>query len=345
MAETDASIGGEAKRVWELVLKQPFEMELRETASLPGPSGDEVKIKLIYGGICGTDLSVFKGAIQYATYPVRPGHELLGTIVEAGEEALYPPGTRVVVLPNTYCGECDKCRIGKTNICRHKKSLGINADGGFSQEFVISSRFVLPVPADLPDEKAILIEPFAVVVHAFQKVTVTTGTSLAVIGCGNEGKLAVLLASHLGADVTAIDINPLKLDRVKEMVPHVRTLQPNEIGGETFDVVIEAAGTKASIETGIKLVTPGGSMVLIGIAQEANFPAAHVVRNEITLYGSIIYTFPDDFLETIEYLRNNQLDVTPVVSKIMPVSEFKQAFENAFSGDYGKIILDFRGSL
>ena len=329
----------------ELILKRPFEMELRESSSLPAPTGDEVNVRLIYGGICGTDLSVFKGAIQYATYPVRPGHELLGTIVNAGETALYPPGTRVVVLPNTFCGNCDKCRSGKTNICRNKKSLGINTDGGFSQEFTISSRFVLPVPEELPDEKAILIEPFAVVVHAFQKVNVGKGTSVAVIGCGTEGKLAVWLAHHLGADVTAIDINPAKLAMVKEMVPRIRTLLPEAASKETFDIVIEAAGTKASIESGMNLVTPGGSMVLIGIVQEARFPVAHVVRNEISLFGSIIYTFPNDFLETIDYLKNSHFHAEPVISKIMPVSAFRQAYESAFSGEHGKIILDFRGSL
>lgn len=326
----------------ELLVKKPFEIELRESASLPAPCGDEVKIKLTYGGICGTDLSVFKGAIQYATYPVRPGHELLGTIVEAGADALYPPGTRVVVQPNTFCGSCEKCRMGKTNICLYKKSMGINADGGFSEEFIVSSRFVLPIPDDLPDEKAILIEPFAVVVHALQKVHIGKETSVAIIGCGNEGKLAVLLASYLGANVTAIDINPLKLDMVKQMGLDVRTVQPEELNGETFDVVIEAAGTKSSIESGMRLTTSGGSLVLIGITQEATFPVAHVVRSEITVYGSIIYSFPDDFLKTIEYLRNGNFRIEPVVSKIMPVSAFKQAYENAFSGDYGKIILDFR---
>jgi len=331
------------KRVLELLLKKPFEMELREAKSLPGPVGDEVKIKLIYGGICGTDLSVYKGGLTYATYPVRPGHELLGTIIEAGEEAKYQPGTRVVVLPNTFCGTCVKCQAGKTNICVNKKSLGINMDGGFSEEFVISSKFVLPVPDDLPDEKAVLIEPFAVVVHALKKVEIRKGTSVAVIGCGNEGKLAILLAHYLGAEVTAIDIQPRKLEKVKELGPNIRTALPKEVRGETFDVVIEAAGTKSSIEDGIKLVTSGGSMVMIGITQESSLPVAHVVRSEITLYGSIIYQFPDDYLQTIEYLRNKAFHVEPVVSKIMPVSAYKQAYENAFSGDYGKIILDFRG--
>jgi L-iditol 2-dehydrogenase len=329
------------RKVLELYLKNPNEMELRHVESLPSPKDDEVKIKLIYGGICGTDLRVFQGKIHYASYPLRPGHELLGTIMEAGEDAKYEIGTRVVVLPNTYCGQCDLCLKGRTNICREKKSLGVNMDGAFSEEFIISSKYVLPIPDDLPDEKAVLIEPFAVVVHAFKKVTITKDTSVAIVGCGNEGMLAAALALHLGAHVTAIDINETKLDLVRSL-GNIRVIQPQEIKNETFDVVIEAAGVKSSVEQGIQLVSPGGAMVLIGLTPEANFPVIHVVRNELTLHGSIIYNFPSDFLETIEYLRNPEFYVAPIVSKIMPLTEYKQAFEIALSGNYGKIILNFK---
>lgn len=325
----------------ELFLKSPNDMEMRQTESLPVPKGDEVKIKLTYGGICGSDLRVFKGSINYASYPIRPGHELLGTVIEAGETARYKIGTRVVVQPNSFCGECIKCAKGKTNLCQLKKSLGINTDGGFSEEFIISSRFVLPVPEELPDEKAILIEPFAVVVHAFTKAEITKETSVAIIGCGNEGMLAASLASYLGAEVTAVDINPLKLELVKSLGNNIRVIHPEDMKDQTFDVVIEAAGTKRSIEQAMQHVTSGGSMVMIGITQEANFPVAHVVRNEITLYGSIIYSFPTDFQKAVEYLQNDNFNIEPIVSQIMPVSEFQQAFDKALSGDYGKILLKF----
>lgn len=325
----------------ELYLNNPNEMELRRVPSLPSPKDDQVKIKLIYGGICGSDLRVFQGKIHYACYPLRPGHEILGVIIEAGKNAKYEIGTRVVVLPNTYCGQCDLCLKGKTNICREKKSLGVNIDGAFSEEFIISSKYVLPIPDDLPDEKAVLIEPFAVVVHAFKKVTITKDTSVAIVGCGNEGMLAAALANYLGARVTAIDINPAKLDLVRSL-GDIRALHPQAINNETFDIVIEAAGTKSSVEQGIQLVSPGGAMVLIGLTWEANFPVVHMVRNELTLYGTIIYNFPSDFLKTIEYLRNPEFNVAPVVSKIMPFTEYKQAFESALSGNYGKIILNFR---
>lgn len=316
-------------------------MELRQVESPPSPKDDEVKIRLIYGGICGSDLSVFKGKLPHAQYPVRPGHELLGTIMEAGKDAKYKIGTRVVVLPNTYCGECDQCKKGYTNICPHKKSLGVNVDGGFSQEFLISSKYVLPVPDDLPDERAVLTEPFAVVVHALKKVEIAKGTTVAITGCGNEGMLAAALALHLGAQVTAMDINPLKLDLVRSL-GDIRAVFPEDVNNETFDVVIEVSGAKSSVERGVQLVRPGGDMILIGLAQEANFPVIHLVRNELTLHGSIIYQFPDDYLQALEYLKDPAFYVDPIVSKILPVAKYQYAYETALSGNYGKIILDFK---
>jgi L-iditol 2-dehydrogenase len=318
-------------------------MELREVGSSPSPSGDEVKIEVLYGGICGSDLGVYQGKLNHATYPLRPGHELVGKVIEAGSGSSIPAGTRVVVLPNTFCGECRYCRSGQTNLCATKKSLGVNMNGGFSQEFLISSRYVMPIPDDLPDEKAVLIEPFAVVVHAFKKVRIERNSSVCIVGCGNEGMLAAGLAEHLGARVTAIDISPRKLELVRKMGKGIQAILPQEVRQHTFDVVIEAGGTKSSVEQGIRLVRPGGEMVVIGLAQEAILPVAHMVRNELSLYGTIIYNFPSDYREAIMYLQDPSFRADAIISMRTPFTSYKQAFESALSGDYGKIILQFKG--
>jgi L-iditol 2-dehydrogenase len=289
--------------VLELFLEKPKSLELREAAALRAPEGDEVKIKVTYGGICGSDLGVYQGKLHHAKYPLRPGHELVGTVIEAGSAATYGVGNRVVILPNTYCGECVYCRKGDTNICEKKKSLGVNVDGGFAQEFLISSRYVMDIPEDLPDEKAVIIEPFAVVVHAFKKVSITPNASVCIVGCGNEGMLAAALALYLGCRVTVTDINPNKLQLIQEM-GEIRAVLPQDLDNEKFDIVFEAAGTKSSVEQSIQLVSPGGALVVIGLAQEAILPVAYVVRNELTLYGTIIYNFPSDYRQAIEYLRD-----------------------------------------
>ncbi|BAQ11249.1 sorbitol dehydrogenase [Bacillus sp. OxB-1] len=325
-----------------LVINKPGELTLREVPSNRQLQDKEVKIRTIYGGICGSDLSVFRGKLAHAVYPVCPGHELIGTIVEAGAEAKYSIGTRVVVLPNTYCGECEFCRKGKTNICVNKIVLGVNADGGFSEEFTITDKYILPIPDKLSDERAVLIEPFAVIVHALSKVEISKDTTIGIIGCGTEGMLAMTLAAYHGAQITGIDINPDKLEKVKSSYPGVQTMLPNEVDGKVFDIVIEAAGVRTSFEQGIDLVKPGGTMIAIGLPAEATIPVIQVVRKEISILGSIIYNLPGDFIKSIDYLMKEDLNVDPIISKIYPYTSYEQAYEDATSGEYGKIILNFK---
>ncbi|GAA3321505.1 hypothetical protein GCM10020331_037630 [Ectobacillus funiculus] len=106
--------------------------------------------------------------------------------------------------------------------------------------------------------------------------------------------LAVALATYLGARVTAIDISQTKLDKASSFGV-ARTAHPQDIKDETFDVVIEAAGVKQSVEQAVQIASPGGSVVLVGLAPEANFPVAQVVRKELNIHGTIIYNFPSDF--------------------------------------------------
>jgi len=325
-----------------LHLKNPGELELKEY-DLTSPLDDhEVKIKLIYGGICGSDIGVYKGKVGHAKYPVRPGHELVGMIIDTGKSVAFEKGTKVVITPNTFCGECENCINKKGNICKIKESLGVNVDGIFSEEIIIDSKYVLPIPEEISDEKAVLIEPFAVIVHAFQKVSINKGTTVAVVGCGTEGMLAITLAKYLGAQVTAIDINQAKLDKVqKHLVPKV--LLPQDCEDEKFDVVIEAAGVPSAVKQAVQIVKPGGSILLIGLTPEVTLPIVQIVRNEITIYGSIIYNFPEDFSKCVEFLRNDDFDVTPIISNVFHFKEYEKAYSHAVSGQYGKILLDFKG--
>ncbi|MEK3934235.1 alcohol dehydrogenase catalytic domain-containing protein [Sporosarcina sp. FSL W7-1349] len=325
-----------------LVINKPGELTLREIPSNTHLQDNEVKIKTIYGGICGSDLSVFRGRLAHAVYPVCPGHELIGTILETGKDVSYPIGTRVVVLPNSYCGECEFCRKGRTNICENKIVLGVNADGGFSEEFTITDKYVLPIPDSLSDKRAVLIEPFAVIVHALNKVEISKDTTIGIIGCGTEGMLAMTLAAYHGAQITGIDINPEKLEKVKSSYPGVQTLLPTEADGKGFDIVIEAAGVRSSFEQGIDLVKPGGTLIAIGLPAEATIPVVQMVRKEISILGSIIYNLPGDFIKSIDYLMKEDLNVDAIISKIYPYTSYKQAYEDATSGEYGKIILNFK---
>lgn len=324
----------------ELYLEQPNGLRLREAEVLPASQDGEVKIKIIYGGICGSDLRVYRGSISYAAYPIRPGHEVLGVVTEAGRGSTHAVGTKVVVFPNTFCGKCEYCLNGKTNICKEKKPLGVAVDGVFAQEILIDSKYAVAVPADMPNERAILVEPFAVTVHALKKATIREGTSVAIVGTGTEGLLAAALANKLGATVTAIDINPAKLELAKKL-GCARAMCPQEVTDETFDVVVEAAGVTAAIEQAIRLVKPGGTMIALGVTGDpVTYIPIHVVRSEISILGTIIYTL-SDFAGAIEYLCDPTFNVDKIVSKLVKLDQFEEAFEDAFSGNLAKIVLVF----
>ena len=322
-------------------MNKPNELVLREAKALSLTKKDEVKLKIVYGGICGSDIKVYKGLISYAAYPLRPGHEVVGRIIEAGQDVPYKVGTRVVAFPNTFCGECEYCKQGKENICTSKQPIGVSSDGAFAQEIIIESKYIVPVPDEIADERAVLIEPFAVTVHALKKANIKKGNSVAIVGCGTEGLLSVALANKLGAKVTVIDVNPVKLDIARRLGKDVEAVHPKDVKDELFDIVIEAAGVPASIEQSMEIVKPGGTIVAIGITCDpVNYPALKIVRSEVTIYGSIIYTLKD-FAEAIEYLKDPTFNLSPVLSKIVPLNEYHQAIEDALGGKYAKIVLEF----
>lgn len=324
-----------------LYIEKPGEILWKEIPNRTKVNGEEVKVKVIYGGICGSDISVYQAKLPHASYPVIPGHEILGEIVEVGENAKVKIGERVVIQPNSYCGECEFCQKGKTNICPRKKSMGINVNGGFADEFILSSKYVIPVPEQLSNERAILIEPLAVIVHALKKVQIDPETSVAIVGCGTEGMLALALASYRGGKITAIDVNPEKLNKVKEYYPEVSVKFPNEVTENQFDVTVEVAGVKESFEQCIEIVKPGGSVVAVGFPHTAEIPVVKMVRKEISIFGSIIYNKTEDFVESINYLMNEKFYVEPIISEILPVHRYKEAYEKASSGKFRKILLKF----
>lgn len=326
----------------ELYLEKPGDLKMRDSAPAPAPKANEVKVKVIYGGICGSDLRVFRGSIPYANYPCRPGHEILGTVIEAGAESPYKVGTKVASFPNTYCGKCEFCLQGRTNICKDKKSFGVTIDGLFAEEVLIDSEFVVPIPPDLAEERAILVEPFAVNVHALKRANITRETSVAVIGCGTEGLLAIALLNHIGAEITVLDVVPLKMEKAKGFNKNIEALHPADVKDRMFDVVVEAAGVKASVEQAFQLVKPGGAMISLGLTgDEIRYPALRITRSEITIYGTIIYT-KEDFGTAIALLKDPAFNVAPVLSRIDPFIHYQKAFADALTGNYAKIVLDFK---
>ena len=324
-----------------LQVNQPGEVESRFIHTNQQLEKTELRLKPIYGGICGSDVGVYKGKLGHAKYPVVPGHEVVAEVIEKGVEAAFEVGTKVVIVPNSFCDACENCLKGKRNICLHKESLGVNTNGVFSEHFIIDAKYVIALPEGISLQYAALTEPFAVVVHAFKNITVHEQIKIAIIGCGTEGMLAVSLADYYNANITVIDVQQEKLVFIQEQFPNIQVCSPNEVENQQYDIVIECAGVKSAFEQAIQIVKAGGEIIVIGFTPEATIPVTHIVRNEIKIQGSIIYDFPVDFENSLAILADPKFKAQHIISKMYDIEQFKDAYADACSGKYGKVLLKF----
>ena len=177
----------------------------------PRPEADEVLLKTRLIGMCGTDLSTFRGKNPLVSYPRIPGHEIAATIVEVGSSvpAEYQPGTNVTVYPNTHCGKCASCRRGRTNACKFNETLGVQRDGAMKSFFTAPWQKVYRAEG-LSLEELSVVEPLAVGFHAAERGRVTAADVVAVIGCGMVGLGAMAAAAARRATVVAIDLDDTK---------------------------------------------------------------------------------------------------------------------------------------
>ncbi|SIS51906.1 zinc-dependent alcohol dehydrogenase [Alicyclobacillus vulcanalis] len=329
----------------QLVMEAPSRLRLTEADAAGSPAAGEVRLRTIMGGICGSDAKVYHGHLRHASYPVRPGHELVARVVEVGAGVEVAPGDRVVIIPNTYCGECGPCRRGQTNICERKASIGINAPGGFAEDWVLEAKYVVPVPDEVSNVQAAMVEPFAVAWHAVHRAPIGAGDEVLVLGSGTEGAFCAMLARSLGARVTAADVRDDRLAFVQALLPGVKTALASELPPDHYATVIEAAGAPDAIATAVRCVQPGGSVVALGLAEEATLPMQQFVRKEASLFGSIIYV-RQDFVEALTRLTEDaalRASLDQLCAGVWPLEAYDEAYHHALSGKPGKAIISFEG--
>lgn len=330
----------------------PGEVRLIETPK-PSLSNNEVLIKVAYVGFCGSDLSSYLGRNPMVSYPVIPGHEVAGTIVDKGNDVpgYIQLGQRITLIPYTSCGECASCRRGRPNACQHNQTLGVQRDGAMSEYFSIPWEKVLPVDG-LSMEELALAEPLTVGFHAISRGMVTENDTVAILGCGIIGIGAIISALNKKARVTAVDIDDSKLDLAVRLGASNSinagkedlAAKLQEIGGGIGpDVIIEAAGQPATYQAAIENVSFTGRVVCVGYAKEKiAFATKLFVQKELDILGSRNAS-QTDFKDVLDYLGKKKLPVDELISmKIRPeeASEaMKKWAENP--GSIFKILVGF----
>ena len=282
--------------------KQPLAIEAVERPAL---AADEVLIQVEACGVCHSDLHIAEGdwqpLLRIIKRPLIPGHEVVGRVVEKGESVTaLDVGDRVgVAWVYWTCGECDLCREGHENLCRHQVITGAMVDGGFAEFIKAKASHALRVPDELTSAEAAPLFCAGVTVYrAVKRANVEPGQRLAVFGIGGLGHLAVQIARHFGAQVIAVDVSEDKLEIARsfgaEMTINaaaedaVKALR--KLGG--LHAAVVTSGAKAAYDSAFYAVRPGGRLMVVGMpAEPLTFPA--IMMREITITSSATGTRDD----------------------------------------------------
>lgn len=303
-----------------------FQIQAPGAATLidqPAPaqqSQPDVLLRVSLVGMCGTDLTTFRGGNAMVQFPRVPGHEVAATVVEGGD---LRPGTAVTLSPYTSCGQCPSCKRGRVNACQFNETMGVQRDGAMT-EYIRVPREKL-YTANLTLKELALVEPLTVGTHAVARGRVTANDTVAVFGCGGIGLGAIAAAAFRGARTIAIDMDDAKLEIARKAGAtdlihsknedlHTRLV---EITGSGPDVMIEAIGLPATFRAAVEEVAFTGRVVYIGYAKEpVIYETRLFVQKELDILGSR-NALPEDFLEVIRMLEAGRFPVEDAVSLII----------------------------
>ena len=292
----------------------------------PEPKAGEVLVRVIVGGICGSDHSLYHGKFG-VPLPVIPGHEASGRIEKLGSGVSgLTVGQRVTIQPNLSCFSCPLCRSGHQNICPAKLRLGVDTDGVFAEYVKVPSNRLWSIPEGLEDDAAVFAEPAATAVHALKIMAPRKGDRTLILGAGVMGLLILQLVALEGAEVTACDFNQKRLALAKKLgAAHVIDASDQTASiHSTFDLIYETSGADAALAQAIRFAAPLGRIVVLGLpGKEHAVSPDLIVRKELQIRGSMIYS--DEFPQALKLLQSGDLQTEPLISKRLQLDELDGA--------------------
>ena len=295
----------------------------------PHPAAGESLVRVRMAGICGTDLELVRGYMEYRGVP---GHEFVGEVAESADAKLV--GKRVVGEINAACGRCDACIVGMGRHCLNRSVLGILArDGAFADYLTLPDINLIPVPERMPDELAVFTEPAAAAYEIFEQTYIGRNEKILVLGDGRLGALVGLVLWAEGYAPVVGGHHEHKLSLLAGMGVKVALEDQLKPG---FDVVVDCTGSSAGFNRAIALVRPRGRLILKSTAAAgAQMNLAAVVVNEITVTGSRC----GRFAPALEAIASGKIDPRPLISALYPLEEAVEAFAAAADPANFKVLL------
>lgn len=322
-------------------LSAPGEFVTRDVPDPELASPRDVRLRVDAVGVCGSDLHYYRtGRIgnQVLTEPWIMGHECAATVESVGTDVQgLAPGDRVAVEPLIACGSCDQCRSGRANTCRKQRFLGCpnQQQGCMCQLLVMPEECCFRVPAHLSTGAAVMVEPFAIALHAQRLWGSAEGKAIAVLGAGPVG-LCVLAALRLaGASAVALtDRLDYRLDMARalgassthhsersDVVREIERAHPNGVAA-----VFDCSGEQAALDQSLALLTPGGSLVVVGIPEtdRVSFDINALRRKEIDIIN--VRRQNECTGDAIDLLARGAVELDPVVTHHFGLSESAAAY-------------------
>ncbi|WP_370858572.1 zinc-binding alcohol dehydrogenase family protein [Megamonas funiformis] len=321
-----------------IIINKPGEVEIIEQA-MPVRKQGEALLKILYGGICGSDLGTYRGTFAYASYPRIPGHEFSAEIIEIGDnDRNLKPGMIVTCNPYFNCGHCYSCQRGLVNCCTSNETMGAQRDGAFSEYITMPIERIYDGKG-LSAKTLALIEPFCISYHGISRANIQPNDKVLVIGAGTIGVLAAVATKAKGAKVYISDVAENKMNYAIETFgldggilndsPENFIKRVEEItNGNYFDVTIEAVGLPSTFQACIDAAAFGARMVQIGVGKRTHeFDFTLLQKKELNVYGSR-NALKKDFLELIDLVKSGKVDLEKIVTNTYNLDEADKAFQD-----------------
>jgi len=324
-----------------------------EEAPVPTPEGDLVLVRSVLVGICGSDTHALAGHHPFLTTAYAPGHEAVGVVCALGPDATgVSVGQRVILKPNVACGECMNCRASRTNACESLTWIGCDPSrhwsGAMAEMFLAPAANLYPVPDDVDDRTAVLVECLATPVHAARISGDLVGTRVAVLGAGTIGVLCAVAARAAGASrIVVTDLDTGKRDRalrigvdgaVDASQDAVEDRVLAALGGRA-DVVMDCVANERSFRQAVSILRRAGTLDVVGVpARDAVLPMPVIQDYEIRVQGSAAYT-EVDIEASIAIARAGGIPTDELIAATFPLERAADAFAAGARESSGKVVI------
>lgn len=324
---------------------------------LPDPPllPDEVRVKNLAVGVCGTDYHLHLGE-NFPNYPLTPGHEIVSTVVELGRDVDSLVVGDVVAVDNVrYCRACERCSRGDFNYCLNRRSMGTKLPGSFAERSVTPAANCYPLRG-IPIRQAVIAESTACVVHGVELLGLRPGATVLLAGAGPTGLILAQLLRHCGASQVVVAApttaklelalrrgadHAVQVDRANFAASTQKLLELQPSG---FDVTVDATGASSVIEALVPMTASGGTVMIYGMARQdalISLRPFEIFRRQLRILGSFAQTF--DFARALDLIRARIVTSDGMITHRFGLDDYRQALDALKSPDCVKAVVEPNG--